>query len=217
MTLDRSAEWRSASATIKLKVAVGDTSVTAPGHLLYAGGEQYEVGFKEPYNRALGTFYVTPAQIVYWDTKRTPDIYPGDDTVSIAQLLPIRLPDWNPRDLLPFPISGRSAGFQTDSVWFESKHSHVTGTSGKVTSTMALGGPDGAVSREIVRRSGYEPVFKEYWRFRTYKGWPVATRVSCSNESGSVKLTWSLSGILLDADKLEYDKYLSQSKSEPRP
>jgi hypothetical protein len=218
MTLDRAQAWRSFSSAVKLKITVGDTSASAPGHLIYGGGEQYDIGFKQPYDRLLGTFFITPSQVIYWDVNRSPRSFSNSDSFHMSDLVPINLPAWNPRDLMPFPISARTGGFQTDSIWFVGHSARASGSCDAVSSELVLGGPHGAVSREIVRRAGCEPVIKEYWRFRNIKGWPVATRVSCSNESGTVKLSWVLGGIELDADPIQPEKYLSQSsKSETTP
>ena len=51
-------------------------------------------------------------QLMYWGNGRTKMYYSASDTIHISELIPMAFPDWDPRDLLPFPISSRTAGFQ---------------------------------------------------------------------------------------------------------
>jgi hypothetical protein len=201
MTLDRSDQWRSLSAKIRLTITVHDTTASAKGHLLYMVGERYEVGFSRPYNRFLGNFYLTPDQFVYWDPNSAPMVFARDDTLLLNQLIPLNVPRWDPRDLLPVPISGRTGGFQVDSTRSESGDLEIIGSDSTSVHTLILDGPQGAVTRETVQRVGCDPLFKAYSGFRTLRGWPVATHVSCSDATGSVRFTWSLSSVVLEAEK----------------
>ncbi len=215
--LDRVEAWRSLGATMKLKIRIDKESVVAKGHIMYLMGERYEVGFTKPYNRFLGNFYVTPQQLLYWDSHAAPRAFSVKDTVALGQLIPLDLPNWDPRDMLPFPVSGRSGGFQTDSVWTENNVSRIRGYCGNATYIFTLSGTRSVLSEERLYRAGHDPLIKRFDRIRWIHGWPVATRATCSNESGSVRFTWSLSRISLDAE--EYSSHGSTSGSnaeEPR-
>lgn len=208
--LDRWASWRSLNAELKLSVKTRDTGVSAKGHLIYLNGERYEIGFAKPYNRFLGTFYVTPTQLLYWDTMDSPTIFGLEDTARIDQMIPIMLPNWDPRDLLPFPISGRTAGFQPDSVWTMNGNQYISGSADNVHYQLTFSGK-GRVEEETVRRDGRDPVVKRYRRIKMIKGWPVSTSVVCSDTSRESSFKWSLSGVSLDAE--EYRRYESKSDS----
>jgi hypothetical protein len=216
--LDRVDAWRSLGATMKLKIRIDNESVVACGHLMYLLGERYEIGFTKPYNRFLGNFYVTPEQLLYWDTHAAPHAFTLQDTVALGQLIALDLPNWDPRDMLPFPISGRSGGFQTDSAWTEGRTSRVRGYSGNVTYVLSLAGAHGVLTEERLYRAGRDPLIKRFDRVRWIHGWPVATRATCSNESGTVRFTWSLGRVSLDSE--EYSTHGSTSGSdaaEPAP
>ena len=197
---------------MKLKIRVDNESVVARGHLLYMLGERYEIGFTKPYNRFLGNFYVTPEQVLYWDTHASPRVFSLKDTVALGQLIPLDLPDWDPRDMLPFPVSGRTGGFQTDSVWTEGRQTRVRGSSDNVAYVLTLSGARRVMTEERLYRTGRDLLIKRYDRVRRIHGWPVATRVTCSNEDGSIRFTWSLGRVSLDAE--EYSSHGSTSGSQ---
>jgi hypothetical protein len=198
--LDRWVGWRSLTAGVRMTVATGDTMVAAKGHIMYLLGERFELGFVKPYNRILGNFYVTPAQFIYWDVGSTPHAFAPQDTVSLSDLLPIQVPDWDPRDMLPFPVSGRSGGFQPDSMWVEGSSLVVSGVGDDVDYRLYIARNTGRLERERVARAGHDVMLKQYGRSKTINGWPVATKATCSDSSGEFAISWSLSGIHLDAE-----------------
>jgi uncharacterized protein YneR len=197
--LDRYGDWISLSAGVKLRIRSQGEKIVARGHVLYIAGERYEIGFQKPYNQFIGTFYITPTQLSYFDTHDFPKTFNPEDSVDLSQLIPLVLPNWDPRDLLPFPVSGRTNGFQTDSIVTENGHSLVYGASQDVTYALTLDKENGAVAQELVQRGGRDLMFKRYDKFKMLHGWPVATRVVCTDKTGSVSFTWSLSGIQLRA------------------
>jgi hypothetical protein len=197
--LDRWERWGSLSARVTFTVTTGDTTFKARGHLFYLLGERYEIGFVRPFDRILGTLYVTPERMIHWGSAGKPKSFGAADTVSLAELVPMTLPNWDPRDVLPLPVSGRVGGFQLDSAWTADGLSHVAGTAVGAAHVLTIGGTTNDVVGETVRRVGREPVIKTYARIRSLDGWPIATRVACSDTSGTFKLTWTLKGLLLDA------------------
>lgn len=209
--LGRGEGWRSLSATMKLAIRLeqDDVDVAAKGHLMYLIGERYEVGFSKPYNRFLGNFYITPAQFVYWDANNQPAIFGLQDTVMLAALMPLGLPNWDPRDLLPFPVSGRTSGFRTDSLWTERNRTYMRGEAEGAVHLLELDLGSGVLVAERVDRPGRDPILKSYRRTRRPQGWPVPTRVTVSDPAGRARLTWSLSRIQLDAD--DYHTYAGTS------
>jgi hypothetical protein len=212
MYLDRADSWRSLSSMMKLKIRIDNESLVARGHLLYLLGERFEVGFTKPFNRFLGNFYVTPDQLLYWDAHAKPRVFTPRDTVALGDLIPLNLPHWDPRDVLPFPMSGRTSGFQTDSVWTVDKSTFVRGVSGNATYIFTLSGSQKILTEERLYRQGCDPLIKRFDRIHRLHGWPVAARVTCSNDSKSVRFIWSLNRISLDAE--EYSTHGSTSGSD---
>ncbi len=198
--LDRWVGWRSLTASVRFTLSTGDTTVTAKGHILYLLGERFELGFVKPYNRFLGNFYITPSQFVYWDVGATPHAFSAQDTVNLGQLIPIPVPNWDPRDLLPFPVSGRTGGFQPDSMRSEGKSLVIYGVGDGAAYRLNISKSTGLIEQEWVSRAGHEPMLKKYSKTRTMSGWPVAVRVTCTDESGEFALDWSLKGVSLEAE-----------------
>lgn len=211
-TLDRWEQWRSLSARVKLKIRTSDANVRAHGHIIYLSGERYEVGFIKPYDRFVGNFYVTPEQFIYWDLKISPDVYGRNDSLLLSRLIPADVPDWNPRDLLPFPISGRSDGFQPDSIWESENGLLVSGLCGGAKHTLRISA-NGEIIQEIVERANYDPVVKEYSRYAHIHDWPIARRVTCMDITGTSLFTWTLSGIALDAVMFQPDIFMADTSN----
>jgi hypothetical protein len=201
--LDRSEEWRSLSARVRLKMRVPGARANAIGHLMFLAGERFEVGFVKPYDRFLGNFYVTPTQFVYWDLNVSPSVFGSADTLTLSRLIPADVPNWDPRDLLPFPVSGRTGGFQTDSIWRRGTVIYVSGRSGGARHTLMLSTDDGRVLEESVERAGRDSMVKRFSQYAQARFWPIARRVVCSDSSGLSEFTWTLSGIALDADDFQ--------------
>jgi hypothetical protein len=206
--LDRGTAWRSLSSEIKLKISAHDSSFSAKGHLLYLAGESYEIGFVKPYNRILGTFYFTPTQFLYWDVHGFPKVYTARDTVKLSDLIPLGLPNWDPRDLLPFPLSGRSGGFQPDSVWTDHGQTRIMGRTDESIYTLVFDA-DGKLSEEVALRHGRDPVYKRYQSIRTLKGWPISTKVTCRDAASQILFKWYLSGIQLETAEFQPTTNLS--------
>jgi hypothetical protein len=195
--LDRWVGWQSLTSQIKVTVNAGDTTVSARGNLIYLLGERYQLGFRRPYDRFLGNFYVTPEQTIYWDVHGTPRAYSAHDTVTLAQLLPLQVPDWDPRDLLPFPVSGRSSGLQPDSSWKEGGQLWISAIGNGVSYLLRVSRSTGFVEQEWVSRTGRDPLLKTYRRTKTVNGWPIPMRVVCADTTGRFSMIWSMSGVVL--------------------
>ena len=198
--LDRWVGWKSLTANVKINVSSPDTSVLVKGHITYMLGERFELGFGKPYDRFLGNFYVTPQQLLYWDVGSIPHVFTPGDSVHLPDLLPIPVPDWDPRDLLPFPISGRTSGFQPDSMWNEGQLLVVSGVSDGVAHRFEISRSDGEIKSEWVTRPNSDPMLKKYSKGRSIHGWPISTRVTCTDESGEFAVAWTISGIELNAE-----------------
>jgi len=211
--LDRSEAWRSLSASVQLKIVVPGTHVRAKGHVLFLAGERFEVGFVKPFDRFIGNFYVTPTQFVYWDLKVSPTVYGSTDTLTLSQLIPVVVPNWEPRDLLPFPVSGRTGGFQMDSSWRSGTTIYVSGRSDGARHTLALSAADGRVLEESIERAGRDLMVKRFSKPAQIRFWPVARRVVCSDSSGQSTFTWTLSGIALDAVDFQPDRLAEDSSN----
>jgi hypothetical protein len=214
-SLDRWVGWRSLYAEFKLTVTSGDTTATTRGHLIYLMGERIEFGFHKPWNKFIGAFYVLPDRTLYWGTSSVPAVYGLSERVELARLMPLPFADWDPRDILPFPISGRTGGLQPDSVWVEGTDSIVRASAPGVMHWLALNTTKGLVESEVVQRAEREIVYKEYRRFTTVNGWPIPSRVSCADSSGRHRVDWSLSKIKLDAQPYVLDDPLETFSSPP--
>jgi hypothetical protein len=197
--LDRWTAWTSLKTGIRVSIVTGDSSFAARGHLFYLLGERYEIGFSPPYNRILGNLYLTPEQVIYWDLQISPRVFNAQDTVVLSDILPIRIPNWDPRDMLPFPVSGRSGGFQTDSIWQSGDYWLIRGNSTNAVYILTIAPDDGVIQHESVWRVGRDPIVKSYTHNRSLNGWPISKVVTCRDTSSSFELTWSLRGTSLDA------------------
>jgi len=211
--LDRSEAWCSLSARAHLKMILPGTRVRANGHLMFLAGERFEVGFVKPYDRFIGNFYVTPTQFVYWDLKVSPTVYGSTDTLTLSQLIPVVVPNWEPRDLLPFPVSGRTGGFQADSIWRRGTAIYVSGRSDGARHTLTLSADDGRVLEESIERAGRDLMVKHFSKHKQIRSWPLARRVVCSDSSGQSAFIWTLSGIALDADDFQPDRLAADSSN----
>ena len=198
--LDRWVGWRSLTADVRITVSSPDTSVSARGHLIYLLGERFEIGFVKPYNRVLGNFYVTPDQLIYWDVNSSPHVYAARDSIRLPDLLDFPVPDWDPRDMLPFAVSGRTGGFQPDSVQSEGDVLVLSGVSDGVAHELHVAKASGLIESEWVSRAGRDPMLKKFGKTRLIRDWPVPVRVTCTDESGEFAIEWSLGGIDFDAE-----------------
>jgi hypothetical protein len=198
-TLDRWVAWHSFATQFRLSVERGTDRVAARGHLIYLLGERIEFGFRKPWDRFIGTFYVIPDRTLYWGTSPLPQVYGLTEHVRLADILAYPFPDWDPRDFLPLPVSGRTGGLQPDSVWNDGAVTVVHGRADSVEYELRLSLVRGVVFAETVRRAGRDPLFKHYSDFKTMKGWAMPRRVVCTDSLGTFALSWSLSGLDLEA------------------
>jgi hypothetical protein len=201
--LDRWVGWKSLTTRVKLTYKSGDTTASARGHLLYLLGERFEIGFERPYDRYLGNLYVTPEKTIYWDVNSIPKVFSDNDSSTLSDVIHIPAPNWDPRDLLPFPASGRVGGLAMDSIWREGSHERVLIAGESSQHVLEISRSTGFIDKEWVMRRGREPVIKEFRKNRTMDGWPVPVKVTCTDTSGHFSLTWSLKGMTLDAEPYE--------------
>ena len=209
--------WGSLGARVKFRAVIGDSTFQARGHLLYLIGERYEVGFAKPYNQLLGNLYVTPEQIVYWDAAGKPQVFAAGENSNLSDLFPLALPNWDPRDLLPFPVSGRTSGFQVDSLWRKGGQAYVLGHSDDAEYRLTVLDAGGTVGEERVFRRDRDPIIKQYGRTHFINNWPLSRRVTCTDTAGTVSITWYLGGIVLDAAHREPASSKTSDKLESRP
>lgn len=216
--LDRSDMWRSLSAQLKVKIRARDVQMRAKGHILFLSGERYELGFSKPYDRYIGTLYITPEQFVHWDLAVSAKVYPSTDTLRISRIIAADLPNWDPRDLLPFPVSGRTGGFQTDSTWRQDKFLFISGQGDGAGRTLKIAGDDGRILEEVIDRPDRDRMIKRFSRHVIARSWPVARIIECQDAERSMVLKWSLSNIELSGGEFVPASIISDtSKSEPTP
>jgi hypothetical protein len=196
--LERWSQWRAFSSDIKLAINTPETKGQVKGHLLCLSGERYELGFAKPYNQLLGNLYVTPEQLIYWDIHNSPKSFAIQDTVALTDLASLPMPRWNPRDILPFPMCGRTSGFQVDSVVNDAQVVCVFGRSNEAAYQLRFD-RQGRIVSEIVHRNGADLMMKSYSRFRKYRGWPIATRVVCEDSEHHTQFRWKIGSIQLEA------------------
>lgn len=211
--LDRWDQWRSMTAQVKLKINVPDAKVRAKGHVIFLTGERYEVGFVKPYDRFIGNFYVTPQQFVYWDLKVSPLVFGLDDSLSLSRMIPATVPNWDPRDLLPFPVSGRVGGFQPDSGWRRDNACYVSGLSNGARHTLKISADDGRIIEEIIERKNRDAIVKTYSKYLQRRNWPLARRVTCADPASQSTFTWTLSDIALDAEEFRPALFLADTSN----
>lgn len=215
--LDRWDSWISLSTQVKLRAEVDGSAFQARGRLLYLIGERYELGFTKPYNLVLGNLYMTPTQLVYWNSAGKPHVFGAGEPMDLGEFMPVGLPNWDPRDLLPFPVGGRSGGFQVDTLWHDGQRSWIIGRSEDAEYRFTLDNRTGHVTTERVNRNGRDPVVKRYQRVRRFDGWPIARRVVCSDTTGGVSVTWRLGEIALDAERRMPQSEAAQEPSGVQP
>ncbi|MBU0692117.1 hypothetical protein KKH18_09945 [bacterium] len=205
--LDRSGSWESFSCRVKVRLEIGDTTVSAKGTLLYMSPEKYSLSFVKPYHQVIGDIYVTASQLLYWGNGKTKYYYSAVDTVHIPELIPMAFPDWDPRDLLPFPVSGRTAGFQVISEQQDSIGQHwIHGDCGSARHDLRVDPFTGVIRFEQVVRNATDPVRKFYDKYYSIQGWPIPARVTCEDTSGRVRMTWSISQIDLKSPDFTFEE-----------
>ncbi|RPH95329.1 hypothetical protein EHM69_04635 [candidate division KSB1 bacterium] len=214
--LDRLDMWRSMSTKIKLHVVTNEARFRARGHLLYLTGERYEVGFVKPYDRLLGNFYITPDQVIYWDLTISPRTFNVEEPPDLKELIPVGLSNWNIRDLLPFPVGGRSGGLRVDSIWNHDGRVFVSAFCDSAQHILTLSGRGGYIESERIQRPGHDVMLKQYGKYHNYHGWPIPHKTICMDSTATIRLTWTLSDMELDAIEFTYDPY-QPSHAEPSP
>jgi hypothetical protein len=202
--LARSDYWISMSSSIKLTLKINRESVKMKGHIMFLAGERYEVGFVPPFNRMLGNFYVTPDQTIYWDRHAAPHRILLNDTLKISDMLPLPLPNWEPRDLLPFPLSGRNGGLQIDSIKSsDNDHCVAFGHDGTSTRELKFDLRTGAIDQEIIHRNKRVALYKKFGRLRTIHGWVIPTQVQCSDSADDNDFKWTLKSPVIRTESQE--------------
>lgn len=214
--LDRLTRWRSLSAKIKLHVVTNEAKFRARGHLLYLAGERYEVGFVKPYDRLLGNFYITPEQVIYWDLTISPRTFTAEQPLNLQELIPVGVPDWNIRDMLPFPVSGRTAGLRVDSIWRRGEFTYVSAWCDSAQHLLQISDRDGTIESEQIQRPGKDNILKKYGKYHVKHGWPIPRKVTCMDETQKIRFTWMLDDLELDAGEFTFDSY-QPTQVEPSP
>ena len=190
--LDRSTAWESLFAAMKVKLEVGDNRWSAAGSFQYQAGEQISFQFRKPYQFVLGDVFLTPKRLVYWPPFSTPQVFEKFDSLNLVDFFPLELPNWDMRDVMPFPFGARSSGFQLDTVITSKDTYLLDGRSANAEHTLVASAIRGEILTERIERDGREPLLKTYRKYTICKGWLVATEVKCETEKRDVSLTWRL-------------------------
>jgi len=190
--LDRSIAWESLFAALKVTVEMNESRWSASGSFQYLAGERIGIQFRQPYRFVLGDFFLTPSEFVYWGPFTSPQVIGDLDTLHLAHILPLDLPDWDIRDLMPFPLGGRTGVFQLDTVAASGDTYTFYGRTDKASHRLTASARRGEILQERVEHDGREPLIKVFRRYEVCQGWLVPTEVACSTEDGRVCLTWKM-------------------------
>lgn len=157
------------------------------------------IQFRRPYRFYFGDIFLTPTQFIYWVPFGSPQIVENLDTLHLTEFFPFDLPDWDIRDLMPFPLGGRASGFQLDSIIVSGEsyilHGHSANTKHQLTASAIRG----EILSERVQREGRTPLIKTFRKYKVSADWLVPTEVRCETEDGSVSLTWKMAKPVLRA------------------
>jgi hypothetical protein len=198
--LDRSDKWLSLGARVKLKLTIRGEKGKARGYVLYIGGERYKVGFADPYRHLLGDFYVTPTEVIYWDARGVARTLTIRDTTRLENLIPLSLPNWDPRDLLPFVSGGRTGGLQVDSMQRQGDEISAYASDELSSHVFVMDQRTSSPKQEWIRRPGRELMIKRFSKISRQNGWPIPTRIICSDSLNTTTLEWTLSDLVLRSE-----------------
>jgi len=197
--LDRSVAWESLFATLSVTLQVEDDSYSASGSFQYLSGERMGFQFRRPYRFVLGDLFLTPTEFIYWAPFSSPQVITNLDTLHVARLFPLDLPDWDLRDIMPFPLGSRSGGFQLDTAVASSDMYILSGHSGGAAHRLVASARRAEILREKVERDGREVLIKTFRKYEVHDGWLVPVEVTCSTEDARVCLTWKIKKPVLRA------------------
>jgi hypothetical protein len=197
--LDRSVAWESLFATLSVTLQVKDDSYSASGSFQYLSGERMGFQFRRPYRFVLGDIFLTPTEFIYWAPFSSPQVITNLDTLHVARFFPFDLPDWDLRDVMPFPLGSRSGGFQLDTAVASSDMYVLSGHSGGAAHRLVASACRAEILREKVERDGREVLIKTFRKYEVHDGWLVPVEVTCSTEDARVSLTWKIKKPVLRA------------------
>jgi hypothetical protein len=190
--IDRSSAWESLFAALKVTVEMNESHWTASGSFQYLEGERIGIQFRQPYRFVLGDFFLTPSEFVYWGPLVAPQMIRDLDTLHLSSLLPLELPNWDLRDLIPFPLGGRTGAFRLDTVEVSGDTYVLYGRTDGAIHRLTASARRGEILRERVEHDGREPLVKIFRRYEICEGWLVPTEVTCTTEDERVSLTWKM-------------------------
>jgi hypothetical protein len=196
---DRSVAWESLFAALNVTLRVDDNYYSASGSFQYLSGERMGFQFRRPYRFILGDIFLTPTEFIYWAPFSSPQVITNLDSLHVAKLFPLDLPDWDLRDVMPFPLGSRSGGFQLDTAVASSDTYVLSGRSEATTHRLLASARRGEILREKVERDGREVLIKTFRRYEVHDGWLVPVEVTCSTEDARVCLTWKIKKPVLRA------------------
>lgn len=188
--LDRSVAWESLFAALKVTLQVEDDRFSASGSFQYLAGERMGFQFRRPFRFVVGDFFLTPTEFIYWTPFASPLVIANLDTLHLAQLFPLDLPNWDLRDIMPFPLGGRSGGFQLDTVMISGDTYILCGRTETADHRLVASARRAEILREEVKRDGREPLIKTFRKYEMLQGWLVPVEVTCSTEDLRVCLIW---------------------------
>jgi hypothetical protein len=197
--LDRSVAWQSLFAPVKMTVEMNQHRWSVVGSLQYLQGERIGLQFRQPYREAVGDFFLTPEEFIYWPPFSSPQVIQDMDTLQIGRLFALNLPNWDLRDVIPFPFGERSSGFQLDTVISSGDMYTLEGRSEETEHQLIASARGGEILQERVERSGRESLVKTFRHYVARQGWLVPTEVVCQTDDNRFCLTWKIKEPVLQA------------------
>ncbi|MFH1011319.1 MAG: hypothetical protein V1784_08810 [bacterium] len=197
--LDRSVAWESLFAPVKVTIEVNEDHWSAAGSFQYLQGERIGLQFRQPYRSVLGDFFLTPREFVYWPPFSSPQVIDDMNTLDLAKLFPLKVPNWDLRDLIPFPLGGRTGAFQLDTVMTSGDRYVLRGRTEVAHYELVASARRGEILQERVERAGRESLTKTFRHYVVRSGWLVPTEVACETDDGRFRLIWKMEKPILRA------------------
>jgi len=197
--LDRSFAWESLFAAVKVTIELNESRWSAAGSFQYLQGERIGLQFRQPYRSVLGDIFLTPREFIYWPPFSSPQVIGEMDTLHLGGLFPLPVPDWDLRDLIPFPLGGRTGAFQMDTVMTSGERYILRGRTDVALHELVASPRRGEILKERVERAGRESLTKTFRRYVVRSGWLVPTEVACETDDGRFRLIWKMEKPVLRA------------------
>ncbi len=197
--LDRSLAWESLFAPLKVTIEMKESRWSAVGSLQYLQGERIGLQFRQPYRSFVGDFFLTPEEFIYWPPFSSPQVTHDMDTLQLGRLFALDLPNWDLRDLMPFPLGERTGSFRLDTAITSGDMYTLQGRTDATQHQLIASARRGEILQERVERSGREPLVKTFRHYVVRKGWLIPTEVTCTTEDNRFCLIWKMDKPILRA------------------